>query len=166
MTDSHDVPATAPLDQAGLVQRLSHGFARLLGFGEDAKQLTTEGTEGTKEKATAGEDPQAAFIAQRDRFKAAFGPKGLDYLADGLTFEEAQEAHAAGEKADLEKRLTDLTKERDELKEKLSQIDRGEKDPADFQAEDGSEAAAAQFQGALGEKLAPLAAQNARALSN
>ena len=164
MPDSQDVAAAAaaiePLHEAGLVKRLYSGIARLLGFSEaDEKQPTTEDTEGAEEEATAGEDAKA-FAGKVTQFKAAFGPKGLDYLADGKTFEEAQQLHAAAEKAETEKRLAELTAERDELKTKLAQIDRGEAEPADFQAEDDDPIARAAGRNAanLGEKQARKAA--------
>jgi hypothetical protein len=69
------------------------------------------------------EDPRA----EAKRFLAAFGSAGVEWYADGMTFDAAKDKY-----------IERLTTERDGLAERLKAINRGESEPALFQSGDNA----------------------------
>ena len=144
-----------PLTKGGFLSALARAF----GFGADDPPAETEG-DGLGDGPAAGQDPPAkqaeeghAAAAETaaagdpspgKRFLDAFGDQlgGLWY-AEGLTFDEAQTRHAAR-----------LRAQNEDLKKKLSAVDRGEKEPAEFA--DGDEAT--QTRSREGQDYGPLSA--------
>jgi len=116
-----------------------------------AAETPTEPAEPEPAEALAATDARAECA----RFLEAFGDAGGKWYAEGLSFEDAQAKHVA----QLNARLADAER-------RLAAVDRGETEPADFQAEESDEQkAAAQAAGIVGDKLAPLAAKNAAAMA-
>lgn len=86
--------------------------------------------------AAPAADPRAEFKATLGKFTAAFGPaNGAAWAAEGLTYEQALEKHAA-ELSASNKKLTD---EKAQLETKLAAVPRGEAAPVSFATNDKHE---------------------------
>jgi len=84
------------------------------------------------------------------RFLDTFGEQGALWFAEGITFEEAEKRYLAAIKA-----------ENEELKQRLSLVDRGEKEPAEFRSDGEQVTANREELQNYGDKLSALVAFNA-----
>lgn len=144
MTNQEKVsqPVDQLQDPSGLVSRLAHGFAKLLGFdGEPSGQLAQQAGDGLEVASQgAGNDtsasPQAGKQAAAEKpdgaaFLEAFGVRGAVWFAEGKTFEEARVCYYE----ELKALNTALNNTVTELRRKLAAVDRGEEEPAEFQVD-------------------------------
>jgi len=126
---------------------------------EHAEDLAHE--DAAADPAAQGAPPLPSNEASADargecrRFLEAFGSDGAVWFAEGLSFEAAKD-----------KRIDQLTAQLADANRRLAAVDRGETSPADFNPESTAEDRVAKKAAAnLGEKLAPLAAQNAASMA-
>ena len=149
MTKDQKSPAEEPLTKRGFLAALASVFG--LSGDDDQADPTTEGDgvgDGPAPKQPEGADakqpaapetptPAAAtpesppaetpadaatqVRAEMKRFTAAFGEAGLPYFAEGKSFDEASAAH-----------IKTLQEQLDAANKKLSGVDRGEDEPAEF----------------------------------
>jgi hypothetical protein len=95
-----------------------------------AESGTTEAGEGSAEPPAADPAPVAASAKnEANKFKAAFGAKGFEYLCEGLSFAEAQARFNSDSIGSVEERLAKL-----ETQLAAGQQISGEAKPAGFQA--------------------------------
>ena len=151
-----------PLTKGGFLSALARAF----GFGAEDAPAETE-PDGLDEApppeqappakqaqeesghAAAAETPAPGGPNPGKRFLDAFGDPGARWYAEGLTFDQAQAKHAEG-----------LQAQNEELRKKLSAVDRGEEEPAEFADGDKDQVGreANKRAGNLGDRGARLAA--------
>lgn len=138
----------------------------------ETKELSTEnGTTKTETPAAAsggeaelseeGGDDRAKFTAELTRYVKAFGAEnGAKWFSDGKTFAEALELHGAEQAQQLAAKDETIK----ELNEKLSSLDTGETEPAEFSEGEGASGnrqpdngAPQKFELQLGKNLAAVA---------
>lgn len=102
-----------------------------------------------KPAETPAAEQESAGPAQCKRFLDAFGPDGAKWFAEGLSFEAAKDKY-----------IQALQTENADLRRRLQAVDRGETDPAQFQAAEDDERTAAVKKHAetLGENIGRFAA--------
>jgi len=120
-----------------------------------AKPDAVEGAEAPAEPTGGVEADEPTPRQECKRFIDAFGDAGGRWFAEGKTFAEAQQLHAAG----LEKQLSQARAENEDLRKRLA-AGRGEEEPVDFRAVDDSPQAKrfGELRTKVGENVARVAA--------
>jgi len=137
--------------------------------GADAQEPAGEkpaGVDGAEKKEAAApqaEGPPLTACVDGKRFIEAFGDKGARWFVEGVSFEAAQELHAAeltGQIKELREAATAAAEEIKALKARVAELTgRGEEDAVSFQPADDSPEAKRRAELALkvGDKLAAMA---------
>ena len=165
MSKGNDKKTTTPGDEPLTKLGFFSAIAAALGFSgeveavpppdpdkpaeDDKPPVPAESAEAETPPAETPADAATQVRAEMKRFTAAFGKAGLDYFADGKTFDEAAVAHVKA----LEAKLAEADK-------KLGAVDRGEGEPAEFSNgdEDADAKRVRRFSHTIGPRLGAFAA--------